>query len=103
MTISEDEAREKAAYELRFEIGNLPHLGEVQYDSDEKKYIFPIKFTKPDIPEHGKDELEFYETVKIGEIIVKEDGTIERTSNEELNEAIREIDEMAKNGELKKR
>lgn len=100
MSLTREEAEKEAQYELRFGIGNLPHLGEPTYEEETGRYIFPIKYTKPDIPSDTNKELKFYETQTIGKLIVESDGTVTRTSNEDLNENIREIDKAVENGEL---
>jgi hypothetical protein len=100
MSLNREEAEKEAQYELRFGIGNLPHLGDPTYEEKTGRYIFPIKYTKPDIPSDTNKELKFYETQTIGKLIVESDGTVTRTSNEDLNENIREIDKAVENGEL---
>lgn len=107
MTISQEEAERKAAYELRFEIGNMPHLSDPEYDEELGAYVYEIRYTHPEIPteEEIKDpeidqEVEFYESQQIGEMKVFDDGRIERTSNEELQENIREVRELAESGEI---
>lgn len=104
MSISLEEAKKEATRELRFEIGNLPHLGEAEYDEERGGYVFPIKFTKPDIPdlEAGEEDVEFYQARQIGEMLVKDNGEIERTPNEELEEEIRELNQLAEDGKLEK-
>lgn len=113
-SIDRDEAKRLAQHELRFEIGNLPHLTSPEYDSESGGYRFNIMFTKTDIPEiPEKDpqeympedggDIEFYESQKIGELFVTDAGEIERTSDAELSENIQEIHTKAEQGELPKR
>lgn len=98
MSISEDKATEMAEYELRFEIGSLPHLSDPEFEED-TGYVFDILYTKPEVNEN-EEGVTFYETQQIGEIIVCTDGAIERTSIETINENIREINKQVKEGEI---
>lgn len=106
--VSQDEAERIAAKELRFEIGNLPHLSDPKY-VDEKGYVFEIRFTKPELPTREEiddpeidQSVDYYETRTIGEMVVTDEGDIERTSNDELSEEIQRLDELAEQGELPK-
>lgn len=102
MTLSKEEAKKKAAKELRFNIGNMPHLGEAEYDEQKQAYIFPINYTHPELPETTGGDVEFYETQQIGEMTILENGEIQRTPNEKLRENISEVREKAKSGKIEK-
>lgn len=106
--IDEAEAEHIAAKELRFEIGNLPHLSEPEYVED-RGYVFEIRFTKPELPSREEiddptidQEVDFYETQTIGEMVVTDEGEIDRTSNEALEAEIRELNERVEAGEIPK-
>lgn len=93
--IDEAEAEHIAAKELRFEIGNLPHLSDPEY-VEGRGYVFEIRFTKPELPSREEiddptidQEVDFYETQTIGEMVITDEGEIDRTSNEALEAEIR--------------
>lgn len=103
MSLTEEEARQEAAYELRFNIGNLPHLGDMSFDEENGVYVYPIKYTPVEIPdlEAGEEECTFFETQEIGEIRVDEEtGDINRTSIEDLEDEIRKAKEKVEEGVL---
>lgn len=107
MTISEEEAERKAACELRFGVGNMPHLSDPEYDSELGAYVYEIRYTHPELPSREEIEdpdidqkVEYYESQKIGEMKIFDDGHIERTPNEVLGENIQEVKELAESGEL---
>lgn len=103
MALTESEARKEAAYELRFNIGNRPHLGDIISDEAAGVYIFPIKYTPVELPDldAGEEECTFFETQEIGEIRVdKETGDIERTNIEDLEDEIRDAKEKVERGVL---
>lgn len=103
MSLTEKEARQEAAHELRFNIGNLPHLGDMVFDKEAGVYIFPIKYTPVELPDldAGEEECTFFETQDIGEIRVDEEtGDIERTQIEDLEDEIRDAKEKVDEGVL---
>jgi len=106
--VSKEEAKRIATKELRFEIGTLPYLSDPEYDS-ETGYIFEIRYTKTDLPTRDEvedpntePEVEFYKPQTIGEMIITDDGEIQRSSIEELEENIRTVRKQAENGEIEK-
>lgn len=114
MSIDREEAERLAQYELRFQIGNRPRLSDPEYDAERGGYVFKILFTKLDLPdlpdkdpyEYERDdggEVEFHEAREIGEMVVLDNGDIERTDNETLGTRIQEVSERAENGEIPKR
>lgn len=103
-------SKEKATYiatkELRFEIGNIPYLSDPQYE-DGKGYVFLIKYTKPKLPTRDEIEdpeidqqVEFYETQTIGEIIVTDSGEINRTTDDELQDEIESVNKQIEDGKI---
>lgn len=101
--ITEDKAKMEAERELRFEIGNLPFLGDTK-ETDEF-YEFPILYSKIDLPDEDEDRsVEYFEEVQIGYIRVdKETGDIKRTSTDELSDRTHQVKELARIGILNKR
>jgi len=107
--VPKKEAKKIAAKELRFNVVHLPHLGDAEYVSG-RGFVFPIKFTKPELPSREEiddpnieQSVEFYETQQIGELVVTDDGEIIRSSNDELNAAIKSLEKSIEKGEIKKK
>jgi len=91
--ISEDNAREKAMYGLRFEFGgNMLHLGQTRETDD--FYVFSILISYPRLPETEEDELEFDDTKMVGEIMInKSTGNMNHTPMSVLQNRVGEIKE----------
>lgn len=101
--LTEDEAKMEAERELRFKIGNLPFLGDIE--KTDEFYEFPVLYSKIDLPDKNEDrDVEYFEKVQVGYIRVDKDtGNIERTSTDELNDRVHQVKELARIGILNKR
>jgi len=91
--ISEDDARKKAMYGLRFEFGgNMLHLGRKRETGEH--YVFSILISYPRLPETKEYELEFDDTKMVGEIIInKSTGDMTHTPMCVLQNRVGEIKE----------
>lgn len=90
--IGEREARQKAEETLAFDIGNLPHLGEVQ--TEEEEFVFPLEIRYPRVifDEEGEEpiEVKFMSLENLGEIRVDaETGEVERPHLPDIEAKIR--------------
>lgn len=103
MPLSQSDARHAAAYELRFNIGNIPFLSDPEYDSEDGAYVFDILYSRPDLtdaPFESYDEMQYYQTKVVGELRVYNDEHIERTPTAEIEAAIRQVKEQTDAGEI---
>ena len=93
-TVSEDTARNEAEKTLRFEIGNLPHLGSPDYEDGE--YVFPVLIRVPRVifDEDREDPInvKFLSSEDLGVIRVDAESgeAAERTDVWQINKRIRE-------------
>ena len=99
-TLSKEQAIQDAQYEIRFNVGTLPYLSDpVEMHGT---YYFLIEYTPVTIdPSFTDRDILFYPTQTIGVLWFDEDGEIQRTDNETLNENIRIAREKVDAGKLK--
>ena len=107
--ISEEKAEVEAEKVLRFDIGNLPHLGAPEYEDGD--YVFPIMINLPRVVfDEDREEpvdVRYLSEEEIGEIRVDAESgdVVDRTNVWEVNRQIRqkrkEVDEAVQKALVK--
>lgn len=91
--IDEERARIKAQKELAHEIGNLPYIGDIEYEDNE--YVFPLHVRLPrvifDESRSSPQDVKFMSSEQVGEIRVSaESGDLNRTRIHDIKSNIRQ-------------